>query len=98
MASGCQRKPRQIEDQSNVELVFILVVSVAGEVYQAGQPIYFRSILSYGSYAADIERTGNEVWICKSYYQKKKPLIEAHCLPKFVNPQKVQIYEKGEMI
>ena len=77
----------------NVELVFILVVSVAGEVYQAGQPMYFRSILSCGSYAADIERSGNEVWIGKNYYQKKKPLIEAHCLPKFVNLQEIQIYD-----
>ncbi|MAI57640.1 MAG: hypothetical protein CML56_01410 [Rhodobacteraceae bacterium] len=61
MASGCPRKPKQIEDKSNVELVFILVVSVAGEVHQAGQPIYFRSILSCSQNAADIGRSGNEV-------------------------------------
>ena len=72
-------------DQSNVELVFILLVSVAGEVHQAGRPIYFGSVLSCGDYAADIERTGNEVWVGKNYYQKKKPLIEAHCVPKSVN-------------
>ena len=75
----------------NLELVFILMVSVVGKVYEAGQPIYFRSILSCGQYAADIERTGNVVWIGKNYYQKKKPLIEAHCLPKFVNPPEVKI-------
>ena len=65
MAFGCPRKPRQIEDQSNVKLVFILMVSVAGEVYEAGQSIYFHSILSSGDYAADIERTGNEVGVGK---------------------------------
>ena len=88
MAFGCPRKPRLTEDQSDVELVFVLVVWIAGEVHQAGQSIYFRSLLSCSDYAADIERTGNEVWIGKNYYQKKKPLIEAHCLPKFLNPQK----------
>ena len=77
----------------NVELVFMLIGSIAGQIHEAGQPIYFRTILSCGSYAADIERTGNEVWVGKNYYQKKKPLIEAHCLPKFVNPQEVQIYQ-----
>tara|TARA_R100000234_G_C5003337_1_gene181374 strand:+ start:554 stop:763 length:210 start_codon:yes stop_codon:yes gene_type:complete len=69
------------------------MVSVAGEIHQAGQPIYFSSIISCASYAADIERTGNEVWVGKNYYQKKKPLIEAHCLPKFVNPEDFKIYE-----
>ena len=76
-----------------MKLVFILMVSVAGEVYEAGQSIYFHSILSSGDYAADIEGTGNEVWVGKNYYQKKKLLIEAHGLPKFVNSQEVHIYE-----
>ena len=68
------------------------MVSIAGELLQAGQPIYFRSILSCGDYAAEIKKIGNEVWVGKNYYQKKKPLIEAHCLLKFVDRQKVQIY------
>ena len=96
--TGCfgiwmSKEAKTVGYQSNVELVFILLVSVAGEADQAEQPIYFRSILFCGNYIADIERTGNEVWVGKNYYQKKKLLIEAHCLPKFSNPQKVQIYE-----
>ena len=68
---------------------FFLTVWITGEIHQEGHPTYFRSILFCSDYAADIERTVNEVWVGKNYYQKKKPLIEAHCLSKFVNPQKV---------
>ena len=38
------------------------MVSFAGELHQAGQLIYFRSILSCGSYPAHIEHCVRELW------------------------------------
>ena len=64
------------------------MVSVAGEIHQAGQLIYLRSIISCGSYAAHIERCGNELWGGSKFITLKPHRSSQH--PIFANLQKLK--------
>ena len=86
MVLGCTKKPRlteaQTERQTELVLIFILVVLVDGAAHETGVVAAFKDITRCKYFAKEIETTGQTRATERLYKYNQK--IEAYCVPKFL--------------